>query len=216
MYKLHQYVNGKFNNVINAALIDFPGLIQCSFDAKRLTTFNSLKDRHLAYNGYNACGPTSYVISPYIKHAFPHLKQKLGYTRVGSGRHEENHIFLILKDNDGTNIIVDPSYKQFLLNGALNQNKTYDYELYEKLPPFFVGSYADLEKTVYRIIRLQEKLTGDTLVNKETDILSWWNGHHVPPFSNDLYDLINNPHKLEHKSDIIKNIVKVITEDLRK
>lgn len=214
IHGLRQHINSRFNQVVDAATIDSPGIPQCAFDSNRVERFKSREERHNAYNGYNVCGPTTYVMGPYLRHDFPHLKQELRHTRVGYGRHEENHTYLILRGSTDNYIIVDPTYKQFLINGALYKNERYNYELYEKLPPFFVGNRMQLESIVQRMVKLQKLIAGDHIADKTDEILSWWDGKHKAPFNNDLYDVIKSPQKFAAKSEITQNVARAVAKTL--
>ncbi len=213
---LRQYVNNRFNQVADAATLDSPAFLQCAFDSSRSERFKSREEMHKAYNGYGMCGPASYVMSPYLRHDFPHLRQELGHTRVGYGRHGENHTYLILRPEVGCDnyIIIDPTYKQFFINGALYKNERYSHELYEKLPPFFVGNRMQLEYTVQQMVKLQKVIAGDKMADKTDEILSWWDGKHKAPFNNDLYDVIRSPRKFAAETTIIQNVARAIAKDL--
>lgn len=215
VYGLRQHINGTFNKVVDAAQIDSPCFSQCAYDRSRLEKYGSREERHKAYNGYNVCGPTTFVISPYIRHAFPHMKFNLKHTKVSYGRHEDNHTFLEIEGENDNHIIVDPTYKQFLLNGACYKNDRYDQELYEKLPPFFVGTRGQLEYTVERMIKLQKLLVGEKLADKPDEILGWWDGKHTPPFPNNyLYELIRCPAKFEEETYVVKEVARAVKKDL--
>ena len=60
-----------------------------------------------------------------------------------------------MKKND---IIIDPTYKQFLLDDRMSKNCEYRKYLFNLPPPFFIGTTTMLEAT---LVQLHEK-------NKET------------------------------------------------
>lgn len=102
----------------------------------------------IAFDGYNNCGALS--LSTYGLLKKHNINCKIVRSKVGYGYNMNDHIYLQLDD-----IIIDPSYKQFMRDGR-GYNDLYQNILYEQLEPFFVGSKEELFKKFENMIQLNK------------------------------------------------------------
>ena len=109
-----------------------------------------------SFDGYNHCG--ALCLSTYallLKNNYN--KCKVFKSKIGYGKHLEDHVFIELEDN----IIVDPSYKQFLRFNSYNYNDIYQNTLYNYYDDCFVGSKNELYKLFSNFIKLDNKVYGN-------------------------------------------------------
>ena len=123
------------------------------------------------YEGQLNCGVTCLVLGNILKKENIDIKMYL--YEFGYGKYKEDHVFLKHKD-----IIIDPTFRQFFSNGQKDGASAYHQYLFEKLPPFFVGTKKDLidifETLKYKSSKeLQYQTFDDTVLdnwNQDIDI----------------------------------------------
>lgn len=137
-----------------------------------------------AFEGASCCGPFSYILSYELIKKYPSLDFKEGYASYGYSKHLEDHLCILHDD-----IIIDPTYKQFLNSAYCDGKSEYSNYLYEQLPPFFVGRRNDLNKMVSDLLNLETKLFGKTSLDKK-DLETWWTFEEYSPYKFNLYNLV--------------------------
>ena len=100
------------------------------------------------FEGYMACGQMTHCITP-VLYAEGHKNLKLLLSRMGGGKHTEDHMYIMVNDH----YVVDPTWRQFF-SGYLRDNEKLENYLYEYNSPIFVGSLAELHLTITYAIKL--------------------------------------------------------------
>ena len=144
-------INRLFDRVIvgTPQLVD--GKIGGLYSSKRVRVIGE-KNKY-SYEGYTLCGAVSHIIyysidKPFVKYI--HCR--------GKGRKYEDHLFL--KHND---IIIDGTWRQMFRSTYGTGNEEYFKILYEKNPPFFVGTLDELKKLESQLIKQHIKDFGTTI-----------------------------------------------------
>lgn len=113
--------------------------------------------------GANHCGDTSYVTKKFlVKNNYNNIKVVSNNRIRGS-----NHCFLMIN-----NIIIDTTYKQFLLDHRMNENCDYRKYLFN-LPPFFIGTDIMLEEMLVNLIDKNLDVYEISFLNKK-NLLKYW------------------------------------------
>lgn len=112
--------------------------------------FKRKRNNLLSFDGYNHCGPL--CLSTYSLLHKNNIDCKVLISKIGYGKHLEDHVFIQL-DND---IILDPSYKQFLRDCSAYKS-IYHNMLYEQLDDFYIGNKKGLFKLFNNMISLNQK-----------------------------------------------------------
>jgi hypothetical protein len=170
------------------------------FSSKRLEFGKNKK----SYNGYESCGPVSYLLSYYLKKKYNNLDFKAGFTSIGYGKYYEDHLCILCDD-----IIIDPSYKQFLDSPYCTGKSKYSEYLYEILPPFFVGNKTDLVDLITNLQKLENDEFGKSSLNSK-QILDWWKFNENPPYDLDLYKLVNEKDNTNSKLYGMINVINLL------
>jgi hypothetical protein len=212
--QLSKLTNANFKNVISSARILFPNINELIF-SKKMEKLIPNANEMFSYDGYDSCGPMSLVIRPYLSHYFPNLEFKVQYTAKGYGRHLEDHVFLVTKIGD-EEIIIDPTYKQFLNNPKCDGTTEYSRKLFIESQPFFVGTLKNLEHHVETFATIDKNLFGEVGRLKTDDVLSWYYGNDILPRQTmNLTKMVEDTSKLEsYKNDKLDEVVAKIREDL--
>ena len=127
-------INKLFKKVITGTPQLVDGKIGGLYSSKRVRVIGE-KNKY-SYEGYTLCGAVSHII--YYSIDKPFLKY-IHYR--GKGRNYEDHLFL--KHND---IIIDGTWRQMFRSTYGKGNEEYFKILYEKNPPFFVGTLDELRE----------------------------------------------------------------------
>jgi hypothetical protein len=123
------------------------------------------------FEGHYECGVMTHCLKPVLSDiGFDNVK--LMYTRQNSGRHLEDHVYLLVNDN----IVVDPTWRQFFSLEVMSNPKL-EQMLYEEMPPIFIGNYGSLYGHVSLAIQhagIKCKATQDSIYK------NWRNAKEVP------------------------------------
>jgi hypothetical protein len=146
--KTSNLIRNNFSKIVKNAssLTDTPELM---YHIKRK------KEGLKSFDGYNHCGAlclSTYVLL--LKNGYDNCK--VVHSVFGYGKSFEDHVFIELEDN----IIIDPSYKQFL-RFNYNHNDLYQNTLYDCYDDCFVGSKNELYKRFCNFIKLDAKVYGE-------------------------------------------------------
>jgi hypothetical protein len=153
------------------------------------SAFNyKMKDLYLfskyAYTGYHQCGYMSLTLSYFLQKTFPRLEFKPGFVTYGYGKYYEDHLFITTEIN-GEEVIIDPTYKQYLENNTDDPKSTASEYLYRRMSPFFVGSKRELASMVHILLGLRK---GKSLQKSKEDIMYWWDKREEFNHPFDLFD----------------------------
>jgi hypothetical protein len=134
-FAINRFVNSQFKNIIKYSCI-------INKETNDLAFHNLYRLKHKekgpeTYTGKFQCGVSCFILGNILKKYIP---IKMYLYEFGYGKYKEDHVFL--KSND---LIIDPTYKQFFVDNRKEGISAYNNYLYEKLPPFFVGTYEDLQ-----------------------------------------------------------------------
>ena len=135
MFNLSKFVNSQFVNIIKYSCIAKKLKNDLSFH--NYYRIQKIKKGPKTYCGQLNCGITTFILGNILKKYIP---IKMYLYEFSYGKYKEDHVFL--KYND---IIIDPTYRQFFTDNRNSGLSLYNNYLYEDIPPFFVGSYRDLE-----------------------------------------------------------------------
>jgi hypothetical protein len=105
--------------------------------------------------GIKHCGDTSFVTKELL------LCNNFNNIKVISNNMQDPNDHCFLMNND---IIIDTTYKQFLLDERMGETCKYKEYLFN-LPPFFIGTNEMLEETIYTIIQKNEEIYGNSYLN---------------------------------------------------
>jgi len=145
------------------------------------------------YNGENNCGITSFILGNILKKYMPIEMYKF---QTGYGKYTENHVFL--KSN---NIIIDPTYRQFFTDNRKNSFSCYNNYLYQVLPPFFVGTYKDLQN-MHNVLKEKNKQEFEYSTIDNTILDNWKELYNIT-------DVLDDYNKLNEKDLIYEVISKI-------
>jgi len=201
--RLSRLVNGNYSKVLSTAVKFNPHLKDSVFNYRRVQHCGKGMK---SFEGYQSCGAFSYILSPYVQKMLP-TNVELGCTMLGYGRHKEDHVFLKAKVHE-KDIIIDPTYRQFLIHPVCDGTSDYSKYMFEKLPPFFVGSKQDLEREVDTLISLDKENYA-----KKDDIMFWWEENTSSPFKLDIIDCLEDSDLYEKKSDSLKIVIDETRKD---
>jgi len=163
---IHNYLNNQFDKIIKQVRNQHIHIDESIFNQKRLKFYPKGK---YSYDGYNYCGLITKTINEELAKKYPLLNFELQYNSIGYDKYLEDHVYLKLD-----NIIIDPTYKQFLINSLCNGNSKYSNELYINLPPFFIGNYEHLDKIIDQMILLDKITFGQRGLLPKSEIIQWW------------------------------------------
>jgi len=194
---MQQYINTKYKEIISLSRLYKPLMVNEIYSLKRGGQSS------LSYNGYQNCGPISYITSYFIHHKYPTSCLRAGYSSSGYGKYSEDHICILLDD-----IIIDPTYKQFLDSPYCDGKSEYSKYLYETLPPFFVGQKEELQEIITKLQAIEKRIFDKNFLKLEI-IDEWWSFNDEPPYEFDLYYLVNKK-KAEQLSENKKKIIDVL------
>ena len=113
--------------------------------------FKRRRKNLLSFDGYNHCG--ALCLSTYSFLNKNNIDCKVVKSKIGYGKHLEDHVYIELENN----IILDPSYKQFLRD-CRGYNTIYQNVLYEQLDEFYIGDKKGLFKIFNNMIKLNKKI----------------------------------------------------------
>jgi hypothetical protein len=175
------------------------------FNYRRMTVYGATNK---AYIGYDSCGPAVYSLSALVQHIYPELRPVIKYHSVGYGRHAEDHVFMEIRFQ-GENLIIDPTYRQFLYESTPYQDK-YENQLFEEMSPFFVGTKERLWLQITSLAK-----TGGS---KVSDIIEkdWWVNNANPPFELDFLDCLKDEKLLATKNSSIKQMIVTLRKEIEK
>ena len=113
--------------------------------------------------GDKHCGESSFVTKKLL------LNNEFNNIKVISNNRSkrDDHCFLMIDD-----ILIDTTYKQFLLDDRMDENCNYRNDLFN-LPPFFIGTNEMLEKTLLDLIEKNKTTYGITFFNMAS-LLTYW------------------------------------------
>lgn len=195
---MQKYINTKYNEIIRLSKLYKPQMVNEIYCLKREGQSSS------SYNGYQNCGPISYITSYFIQHKYPNVSLKAGYSSSGYGKYSEDHICILLD-----NTIIDPTYKQFLDSPYCDGKSEYSKYLYETLPPFFVGQKEELQQIINKLQTIEKRIFGKNYLKSEI-MDEWWSFNDDPPYEFDLYWLVNKK-ETDSISENKKKIIDALT-----
>jgi len=111
--------------------------------------------------GYKCCGESCYIIQKELIKQGYEAKVFLNYKKY------EDHCFIMIND-----ILIDPTYKQFLSDHRMEVNCAYRKYLFN-LPPFFIGTKEMLNDYLLNIIEINKHIYGVTFFNIDS-LLKYW------------------------------------------
>ena len=186
---LSRFVNCQYNNVIRLARIYNPTVEKSIYSPPREKIVGQNKK---SYIGYNHCGLMSYFLCYHLQKQYPEKEFKVCYSRHRNIM--DDHV--CIRHND---IIIDPTYRQFLVPTVINGKTKEEKYLFEQLPPFFVGKKEDLERII-------EKLNEDW-----DDIGQWWSSDETSQMKFDLYDIVHS-HKPHYHDANMKRVIDYLSK----
>lgn len=201
---VREAVNGRFGNAISTANIYSKYMDDTLFNHKMLEKYTKGEN---TYEGRMSCGIMTYILTPYLVHDMDGIELIDNCTILGYGRHREDHVYLTT-NVEGEEIIIDPTWKQFLTDYRQDVDSDYNRKLFFELPPFFVGTYSELDTIVDSFIKI-----GSTHMKKD-DVMFWWKGGKYAPFKNDVMECIDNSNLYEKKDINIRKMIDKIKDDL--
>ena len=127
-------INLLFGRVIAGTPYLVDGKIGGLYSSKRVRVVG--EKNKLSYEGYSLCGAVSHIIyysidKPFVKYI---------HSR-GKGRKYEDHLFL-----KHDNVLIDGTWRQMFRSRYGSGDEEYFKLLYEKYPPFFVGTLDELRE----------------------------------------------------------------------
>jgi len=114
-----------------------------SYMVNKISSLNSR-----TFEGYSSCGHMTHCLAPILKED-GYKNIKLMFSKINSGRHMEDHVYLLINDE----YIFDPTWRQFF-GSYIYKNEKLSKFLYIDNPPIFVGNYIDLHNTISEAILL--------------------------------------------------------------
>lgn len=119
------------------------------------------KSKYWAYDGVGNCGNMSIIVLARVlglQLLEPHeIRVKMSEFIIHD--HKLKHIYLKVKSTDARDIIIDPTYRQFMRHNVWDHldlsGDSYQSYVYQKLPKFFVGTIDELEAIYTRAHELQ-------------------------------------------------------------
>jgi len=187
---LSHFVNRQYRHVVRLASILNPNVGKSIYYPPREKLIGQNKK---SYIGYNHCGVMSYFLCYHLQKQYPEKEFKVGYSRHQNIR--DDHV--CIRHND---IIIDPTYRQFLIPTVITGKTKKEKYLFEQLPPFFVGKREDLEK-------ITNELSEDW-----DDIGQWWKFNDETNIEFDLYDIVHRHKKHSHGANMEKVIAYLSTK----
>lgn len=112
--------------------------------------------------GYKSCGESCYILQKEL------IKQGYDASVYLNYKKYEDHCFIMINNN----IIIDPTYKQFLSDHRMEVNCAYREYLFN-LPPFFIGTREMLNNNLLEIINVNNNVYGITFFEIKS-LLKYW------------------------------------------
>lgn len=100
------------------------------------------------YDGYYHCGPMSLCLYNLLKNNY--INTKVYKSKIGYGKYIQDHVYLKVND-----IIIDPTYLQFLRINNTSFNMIY----FSELDPFYVGSLDNLYRLYHHYININNSIS---------------------------------------------------------
>lgn len=132
-------------------------------DVKQLSKQTDIMYIDGKYNGYLHCGAMSLCTYMVLKEH--NIEPNVYKTSRGNYKNREDHIHLRIGD-----IIIDPTYKQFL---RINGNIVFNTILHDYYDPIFIGSEEELFNRYNNLICINNYISDYKLDIKDFDI--FWN-----------------------------------------
>ena len=162
MTNLKYIVNKSYNhvtkNIVRLNRLENDNLLH------NLNRLKFLKKGKLTYDGKSCCGAASFILGKHLIKNNYNVNMYL--YKFGYADYYQDHVHLRYK-----NYIIDPTYKQFFYNNSKNSISAYNNYLYN-LPPFFFGTYQDLNYLISKLNNLSKYDLGFELDN---DLIELWN-----------------------------------------
>ena len=144
MSTLSKTVCGLYKRVIQELPTLVDGKMHGIYNSKRVRITG--KKNINSYEGYILCGAASHIL--YQRLNGPIEKYVM---EKGRGRNYKDHLHLRYSDT-----LIDPTYRQMFRSDYGKGNEKYFEMLYERKPPFFVGSMEEME-ILYHDLNQQHK-----------------------------------------------------------
>jgi len=158
---------------------------------------------YASYDGNFVCGQITYILSYFLQKE--KLDIKIYKSGFGYGAYKEDHVYLKIANSD---IIIDPTYKQWLRDSRQNRTTKYHEEVYVNNPPFYVGFKAELFAWYNEMLN---KNIFPYPINTVDDINDFYKDQYDISWKMTLYENIHNANSL---SDIELNKEKGILQYL--
>ena len=188
MLNLSKFVNSQFANVIKYSCIADRQKNDLSFH--NIFRIKNIKKGQQTYCGELNCGITAFILGNILKNYIP-IKMFLQESRYG--KYKQDHVFLKYDDT-----LIDPTYRQFFTNNSKDGLSLYNNYLYEDLPPFFVGSYKELQDMYTTLKKKNIEEFGYNILPKK--ILDNWKANIDITNKLDNFDIIYN-------KDYVRNFI---------
>lgn len=199
VYRLRSVVNASYQRVIDIAKTYNPHIGNKIYSIYRrpfilsgysgeLRRAENYSSRH-SFTGGGCCGLLTRILGLQLKERHPRMELLPAYTMKRNEKGDiqskyDDHMCLL-----SDRIIIDPTYKQFLDSHFCGNTTYYSTYLYEKLPPFFVGTRSQLWDTLRRLEKTEASLFGRTSIDPEKLMYERWSFLDPPPFNPVPYGL---------------------------
>lgn len=178
---LKRLVLNNFDNVIKCARLGnnfkndlmFHNQLRISDTKKGINT----------YIGKGYCGLMCFMLGNILRNNNIPIKMYISEKKYG--KYVVDHVFLKFD-----NIIIDPTYRQFLTDNRKLGHSKYNNYLYNTLPPFYVGNYDQLYTLKKKLIQLNKSEFEICHINE--DILDNWKEMREITEILDKFDILYN------------------------
>ena len=139
------------------------------------------------YMGKGCCGVMCFMLGNILRNY--NIPVKMYISEKKYGKYTKDHVFLKFD-----NIIIDPTYRQFLTDNRKFGNSNYNNYLYNTLSPFYVGHFDNLYALKKNLIELNK--SEFDVCHIDNDVLNNWKEMREITHALDKFDILYNKKKV--------------------